>query len=152
MNTLLWDVFIGPSASHQQVTGGRALQKPSIDFWFLFVSKFRICPLFTEVSWNEMLGNVWSGIVTLEYTLMRCIHWAVCFSLTGGRPYKTNYLFLIFNFLSKFGICCFLMEFSWQKMFGNVLLQIVTFEYTIMRCIHWAVCFSLTGGRVPTTK
>ena len=79
MDTLLWDVFIGPSASHQQVTGGRALQKPSIDFWFLFVSKFRICPLFTEVSWNEMLGNVWSGIVTLEYTLMGCILWAVCF-------------------------------------------------------------------------
>ena len=53
--------------------------KPSIDFWLFFVSKFRICPLFTEVSWNEMLGNALSGIVTLEYTLMRCILWAVCF-------------------------------------------------------------------------
>ena len=67
--------------------------------------------------WNftKKNRNALSEIVTHEYSLMRCIHWAVCFSLTGGRPYKTNYIFLILFFLSKFGISRLLTEFSWQN-------------------------------------
>ena len=99
-------------------TGGRwaCPTKPSIDFWFFFVSKFRICPLFTEISWKKMLGNVLSEIVTLEYSLMRCILWAVCFLWTGGRPYKTKYLFLIIEFSYLFSLATLLLfPARWQR-------------------------------------
>ena len=62
-----------------------------------------------------MLENVLSEIVTLEYSLMRCIlgasasHWQV------GVPTKQSIYFWLFNFLCISGICHLIMKISWKK-------------------------------------
>ena len=45
--------------------------------------------------------------------------WGVCFSLTGGRPYKTKYPFLFFNFL-----CWFYLELCYFFMTGLTAVEI----------------------------
>ena len=90
-----------------------------------------------------MFRNVLSDIVTLEYTLMRCIHWAVRFSLDRRASLQIQVTisdFLISSVNMEFVVC--LLSFLENKMFGNMLLDIVTLKYTLMRCIHWAVRFS----------
>ena len=49
--------------------------------------------------------------------------------------------FQIFSVNLEFVVC--ILSFLENKMFRNFLSDIVTLEYTLMRCIHWAVRFSL---------
>ena len=135
--------ILGASASHWQVG---VPTKQSIYFWlFNFLCISGICHLIIKISWKKILGNVLSEIVTYQYSLMRCIDWAVCFSLTGGRVPTKPTIYFWFIFLSNFGFCLLFMEICWKKMLENISLEMVTLEYFLVRCIlgasasHWQV-------------
>ena len=127
--------------------------KQSIYFWlFNFLCISGICHLIMKISWKKILGNVLSEIVTYQYSLMRCIDWAVCFSLTGGRVPTKPTIYFWFIFLSNFGFCLLFMEICWKK---NVRKHFIRNGYIrILSCemYSWGVCFSLTGGRPYKTK
>ena len=101
------DTFIGPSASLHCQAGASLQNQVSISDFLIFLEKLE----FVASLWKFLEKQLWnflSEIVTLEYTLMRCIHWAVRFSLDRRASLQNQVTisdFLISSVNMEFVVC-----------------------------------------------